>query len=136
MERNEAAAAAVALRGWVWRAGMATMTGGRVTWVDHGPQIDPDTLELRLLVSGTPYDGDYVVRQGLPNPDDAATAGVLLSMLGRHVVQLYPSRAGWTLEVAAATDTEGSTLRCTERTLGRAVVCAAGALGGWPTVAP
>lgn len=133
MERDVAAAVAVGLPGWRWREGIATLNGGRVTWVDGEPQVDPDTLELVTPPEGVPYDGDHYLRHPLPDVDDAATAGVLLAMLGRRVVQLFPSRTGWTVQVA---DAEGGTLHCTGATLGRALVVAAGALGGWPTVAP
>lgn len=134
MERDEAAAAAVALRGWVWVAGMAATSGGRVTWVDHEPQVDPDTLELVQPPGGVPYYFDEPLWNRVPDPDDAATAGVLLAMLGRRVVQLYPARTGWS--VALAREGGDGLLHCTEATLGRAVVAAAVALGGWPVVAP
>jgi len=134
MERDVAAAAAVGLPGWRWCAGIATLGGGRVTWVDTEPQVDADTLELVDVPGGTPYDGDHRLRTPLPNVDDAATAGCLLAMLGRRVVQLHPARTGWTVRLAR---TDGDVLlHCTEATLGRALVAAAGALGSWPEVAP
>ena len=132
MERDVAAAVAVGLPGWRWREGIATLGGGRVTWVDSEPQMDADTLELAHVPGGVPYDGDHRLRTPLPNVDDAATAGCLLAMLGLRVVHLHPARAGWAVEVAH----EQGTTRCTEATLGRALVAAAATLGGWPEVAP
>jgi hypothetical protein len=134
MERGVAAATAAGLPGWRWCAGMATLGGGRVSWVDTEPQMDADTLELVHAPGGTPYDGDHRLRTPLPNVDDAATAGCLLAMLGRRVVQLHPARTGWTVRLAR---TDGDALlHCTEATLGRALVVAAATLGGWPEVAP
>ena len=134
MERDVAAATAVGLPGWRWREGVATLGGGRVTWVDSHELMDVDTLELVAVPGGVPFDGEQRLRTPLPDVDDAATAGCLLAMLGRRVVQMHPARTGW---VVALARTEGDgLLHCTEATLGRALVAAASALGGWPEVAP
>jgi hypothetical protein len=102
---------AVSLPGWRWMPGMSIP--------EHG----------RIIVSW------YEDKQGdkWPDPDDPATAGCLLALLGLGVVvAIGPDgvRVG-----VDGTDSEG--LPCKvfgrlESSLGRACIAAAAALGRWP----
>jgi hypothetical protein len=136
---------AVSLPGWRWMPGMLAMWS-----LDEDP-----VMPLRLAEdasSGHPYT-DLPVWSGVrsdgehndheidpkwcwPDPDDRTTAGCLLALLGPGVVvAIGPNgaRVG-----AESVDAEG--LPCKvfgklERTLGRACIAAAEALGRWPNLA-
>lgn len=93
---------AVNLPGWRWMPGMLTDCGERVT--------DPGICYL-----GT-----------LPDPDDPATAGCLLALLGSRCRVWQDREDGlWTVEI-------GAWRASMHATLGRACIAIAVALGRWP----
>lgn len=98
---------AVSLPGWRWLPGMLTDCGERVT--------DPGICYL-----GT-----------LPDPDDPATAGCLLALLEGANPRPYRRPGGlWVVATGPGFALEPDSLQ--PRTLGRAAIAAAEALGRWP----
>ena len=69
-----------------------------------------------------------------PDPDDPATAGCLLALLGqRCLVRILP-REGLPLEIVIPSGmmTDGRPHRVSGINLGRACIAAAAAIGRWP----
>jgi len=98
---------AVSLPGWRWMPGMQT--------------CEDDSV--RIIIGGTTIEGD-----DWPNPDDPATAGCLLALLGRGARKLVPpfrDCSWWCIYLSGGGYVE-------ERTLGRACIAAAAAIGRWP----
>ena len=92
---------AVSLPGWRGMPGMADNKGGRLIVGQWGPRMTPD-------------------------PDDPATAGCLLAMLGSGCRCWQDREDGlWTVEV-------GGVRASMHTTLGRACIAVAEALGRWP----
>jgi|GEM_PF-1395231 len=125
---------AVSLPGWRWMPGMLASLGRarlRVTSAGGG--------ELRGLRHGrVVWSDDGVV----PDPDDPATAGCLLALLGSNMT-VYdfgsyadePGENGMRFRVVLYGNNKGKPLHwppvdCS--TLGRACIAAAAALGRWP----
>lgn len=99
---------AVGLPGWRWLPGMLQRR-------HHHGWLHRRTMDLENEAkwnNGDPW----------PNPDDAATAGVLLSLLGDFVDEIHHDSRGWSLNHHA------------ERypTLGRMCIASAEAFGRWP----
>jgi len=127
---------AVSLPGWRWMPGMLDTEGDRwggVTLHDGAREV------LRAVTAPKQY--AYEWRDRLPDPDDPATAGCLLQLLGECNV----SQRVW--ERKAISDLYPFTVRSMEypadnrrnygqrgvgTTLGRACIAAAEALGRWP----
>ena len=105
---------AVALPGWEWLMGMLAY--------DTGLRFD----EFSLMFD---WEGDSV-----PDPDDPATAGCLLALLGPYACSLHDA-GGW---MAGVGSPAGAKFRVTHSgsSLGRACIAAAEALGRWPGGAP
>jgi hypothetical protein len=95
---------AVSLPGWRWMPGMLALP----------PKADRCQRDGQVM-SGR-----------LPDPDDPATAGCLLALLGPGVRVWMDGADGlWTVEV-------GGVRASMHLTLGRACIAAAEALGRWP----
>jgi hypothetical protein len=105
---------AVGLEGFTWKPGMRDVTGDR------------------LLASGMMYDDEsgtdtvYPNDKYPPNPDDPATAGCLLELLG-SACDINVSVGGVVL-----LSVKGLDERVLAETLGRACIAAAEKLGRWP----
>jgi hypothetical protein len=98
---------AVSLPGWRWMPGM---------------------LEQRTSERYEDGDGPWVVHKW-PDPDDPATAGCLLALLGSGCRVWQDREDGlWTVEI-------GGVRASMHATLGRACIATAAALGRWPNVA-
>ena len=130
---------AVGLPGWQWMPGMAVDSGndlGVVTVVwrsDNEPddvfvQYDEECPALNIIEAGDDW--------SRPNPDDPATAGCLLALLGRQVT--VRQRGQWVVEwrgmapLAPGMGPVSRSVTGTGSTLGRACIAAADALGRWP----
>jgi hypothetical protein len=108
---------AVTIPGWRWMPGMQPWFGS-ASDPDGGPSIErvfcPETWQ------GT---------RAWPDPDDPATAGCLLRLLGAHAIDVVCPAANngrWAVSVSSPHHIGiGSTL-------GRACIAAAAALGRWP----
>ena len=96
---------AVSLPGWEWMRGMKALTG-----------------------RGNPAGSGALFADAWPDPDDPATAGCLLALLGseRDSLMLLPNGAGL-FEWYNGEDWDEKSLP-----LGRACIAAAEALGRWP----
>jgi len=125
---------AVALPGWRWMPGMlgagpAGPRGGRKRAIITGT----------LAGDGAPRAVDYRGRRvpvwyvmgcdeadATIDPDDPATAGCLLALLGSSVMSVEPADdGGWLVELYDLGVHHGTTL-------GRACIAAAEAIGRWP----
>jgi hypothetical protein len=84
---------------------------------------------------GTPQDGGHCLQgDALPDPDDPATAGCLLALLGDRVNVYGPLGTddednGWEVVLRSSADER---TRGRGSTLGRACIAAAEAIGLWP----
>lgn len=108
---------AVSLPGWRWMPG---------TLARHGNAWSVRTVE-RKRTGGVRLDGGGDTGAGCwPNPDDPATAGCLLALLGTdRVVTVVWQFGMWQVFW------NGSQRAC-QPTLGRACIAAAEAIGYWP----
>ena len=109
---------AVSLPGWQWMRGMTC--GGSP--VDDSPFLSPITDEWLgwWVNSSSKYDDVW------PDPDDPATAGCLLALLGFGCRVWQDHGNGlWTVEYAAVQASMHATL-------GRACIAAAATFGQWP----
>ena len=118
---------AVSLPGWRWMPGtlhlqIPAYNDCLTRRLDLGCEASPTQHEV--WVSDASTDGDRTV----PDPDDPATAGRLLSLLGseRDSLMLLPNGAGL-FEWYNGEDWDEKSLP-----LGRACIAAAEALGRWP----
>ena len=102
---------AVSLPGWRWMPGMRNVVPPR----RDGPGFASRILDAEL--TGPPP------LTGLPDPDDPATAGCLLALLGSFAVY-DDGPTTWVCEHHGA--------RSVQRNVGRACIAAAEALGRWP----
>ena len=116
---------AVSLPGWRWMPGMRTNFKARSIgddlWLDH------DDLRGSVIYAD-PEEGE------VPDPDDPATAGCLLALLGAEVVVYAPRGLDdfdpdWVINYRVDTHT---TITGRGLSLGRACIAAAAALGRWP----
>ena len=105
---------AVSLPGWRWMPGMRSNFNARSVGDDLW--LDRDDLRGSVIYAD-PDDGE------VPDPDDPATAGCLLALLGPYADEVVYDCGMWTYGVAFDT-------------LGRACIAAAEALGRWPGGAP
>tara|TARA_S200002703_G_C3789196_1_gene243496 strand:- start:1617 stop:2102 length:486 start_codon:yes stop_codon:yes gene_type:complete len=138
---------AISLPGWPWMAGMRSEINtdtrrAAYRWL-AGPSDDRHYGHVvivedkhghacRTLATLQPGPDD------LPDPDDPATAGCLLELLGpRCLVRILPreGRALCEIVIPSGLTLDGRPLRINGHTLGRACIAAAAALGRWPNVA-
>lgn len=128
---------AVSLPGWRWMAGMQAVEPNhapsvldRCTWV-----LNHDGDPKPIMESGGPCNhpvwgwprGGWV-----PNPDDPATAGCLLAMLGDVVAAAAHATAAGEAAYVQWHHEDGRVITTEAPTLGRACIAAAEALGRWP----
>ena len=116
---------AVSLPGWRWMPGMLDTAGDRLGEV---------TLHDGVRAVTAPPWWTYGWRERLPDPDDPATAGCLLALLGAEVVVYAPRGLDdfdpdWVINYRVDTHT---TITGRGLSLGRACIAAAEALGRWP----
>ena len=91
-------------------------------------------LEQRTSERYEDGDGPWVVHKW-PDPDDPATAGCLLALLGsRCLVRILPREGRALSEIVIPGDLtlDGRPHRINGHDLGRACIAAAEALGRWP----
>lgn len=119
-------AVAIAIPGWEWRPGMLTQHRERVHEVGRGGYLlvvddsDGDLLEVRADDGGP----------RAPDPDDDATAGVLLALFGPVQVSVLSQGSG--LVFRASFQGPWARPRVVEgRTLGRTLIAAAEIRGSW-----
>ena len=112
---------AVSLPGWRWMPGMLACHG---SWSAR--------VVERKRTGGARLSGGGDVGHGCwPDPDDPATAGCLLALLGQPVeVRLYHKASVTRFPHVGCLVTDGTV--GTGSTLGRACIAAAEALGRWP----
>jgi hypothetical protein len=112
---------AVSLPGWWWRPGMRCVVP---------PRHDGATgYQSRVTDAGwlSHDDGRW------PDPDDPATAGCLLALLGPCVVTANgPNGVRVGIDRGFGAGVSGKVFGSLEDTLGRACIAAAEALGRWP----
>ena len=126
---------AVSLPGWRWMPGMlfgSELPHGLDTRCKGNDRLTE--VEDRDVDWPTP---DNIARHEWPYPDDHATAGSLLALLGGAVdVSVGGTRhvLPWRVQVivAAASSHDGRVHTIREPNLGRACIAAAEALGRWP----
>ena len=107
---------AVSLPGWRWTSGMHD-TEGR-TYVGCGEWVEVEGCAGLSITAGRD--------DPLPDPDDPATAGCLLALLGDRLLGVFRRGDEWIVRINGyAADHAGSTL-------GRACIAAAVLLGRWP----
>jgi len=118
---------AVSLPGWRWMPGMLARNFDGPVRVESVTDDQPGVLH-RCRWTGDMTHAD-IRSMPLPDPDDHATAGCLLALLGAHVIDVVcPAANGgrWAVSVSGPHHIGiGSTL-------GRAAIAAAEALGRWP----
>jgi hypothetical protein len=120
---------AVSLLGWRWMPGMLTNVG-RLCQKTRTP-LSRGNVALYLPGGGSPGRGLW------PCPDDPATAGCLLALLGptpsegymAHVLPPSSTVTKWRVHMNTA---HTGPLSAYGSTLGRACIAAAEALGRWP----
>jgi len=105
---------AVSLPGWRWMPGMLQWRTG--PWMGSRRSVDSDYFD-------TGHEARVMKGDTWPDPDDPATAGCLLALLGPYADEVVYDCGMWTYGVAFDT-------------LGRACIAAAEALGRWPGGAP
>lgn len=109
---------AVSIPGWRWKPGMLLRQGG---W---GARV------------GTGWEWDDSKGEILPDPDDPATAGCLLALLGLSMPDWWVSTTvledGTHIVRASQWNATRSRVEGRGRTLGRAAIAAAAANGRWP----
>jgi hypothetical protein len=119
---------AVAIPGWRWMRRMVSNHGA--TYLGAGCWIDGAAAGA---VYADPNDGE------VPDPDDPATAGCLLALLGsRCLVRILPreGRALYEVVIPSGLTPDGRPHRVNGTNLGRACIAAAAALGRWPGGTP
>lgn len=112
---------AVSLPGWRWMQGMAMRA-------HNVPRGFSERVHVNMA-HNAPASWEW------PNPDDPATAGCLLALLGRPLCAAEPRGPAWwiTLHVMEHPDADDDgMLMLRGNTLGRACIAAAEALGRWP----
>jgi len=112
------------LPGWRWMPGMRIVVP---------PQQDGATgYQSRVTDVGWPTEDDS---GRCPGPDDPATEGCMLRLLGRPLYAVVPTGPAWwvTLTLLDHPDSdEDGLLQIRGTTLGRACIAAAASLGRWP----
>jgi hypothetical protein len=116
---------AVSLPGWRWMRGMSipATEDNREALVDYPPSL------LYVSEAGSDERGEVADGEDYPDPDDPATAGCLLELLGA----LGPIMDG--LSLAGRMDVWSRLMRALmhdPEDIGRACIAAAEALGRWP----
>ena len=122
---------AVSLPGWKWMMSMSDISGLiALEWVDK------KRTKLRCWDIHDPScHGEYTAYYLTPDPDDPATAGCLLALLGsRCLVRILPreGRALSEIVIPGGLTLDGRPHRINGHDLGRACIAAAEALGRWP----
>jgi hypothetical protein len=117
---------AVALPGWRW-------------WFEYGPSGATRKCEIPISEWQIDSEGDLITAgRCTPDPDDPATAGCLLALLGPYACSLMRrmlwsshDAEGW---MAGVGSPAGAKFRVTHSgsSLGRACIAAAEAIGRWP----
>ena len=123
---------AVSLPGWRWMPGMRAMGVAFPRPGKPDYTIPPCRVIQHDEACGTAV--DQVEGYQTPDPDDAATSGALLALLGPGVVTASGpdgSRVGVEGKSFGA-GVSGRVFGSLEDTIGRACIAAAGALGRWP----
>jgi hypothetical protein len=111
---------AVSLPGWRWMPGMLQWRTG--PWMGSRRSVDSDYCD-------TGHEARVMGGDTWPDPDDPATAGCLLALLGA----LGPIMDG--LSLAGRMDVWSRLMRALmhdPKDIGRACIAAAAALGRWP----
>ena len=124
---------AVSLPGWRWMPGMlAKPLGYRALRVDGEGRTWGVCQDEQTDQNPWPFAWDW-----LPDPDDPATAGCLLALLGslKHGSRAwyYEPEGDWSARVLDRPT--GRVIECAggwQASLGRACIAAAEALGRWP----
>jgi hypothetical protein len=139
---------AVSLPGWRWMPGMSfgykpDRRGIRISDV-HGPHFRV-RCDDGVMQGTCRTDGEVVLvsptgkvcegSQPWPHPDDPATEGCMLRLLGRPLYAVEPRGPAWwvTLALLDHPDSdEDGLLQIRGSTVGRACIAAAEAIGRWP----
>ena len=122
---------AVSLPGWRWMAGMRYFYGG----FSASTGASEDYVDRLWEDDAGPY--DHAIFPA-PDPDDPATAGCLLALLGPGwTVQLRNEHGPHVIVTAGTASDERREVAVgrhfySASTLGRACIAAAAALGRWP----
>lgn len=109
---------AVSLPGWRWMPGMFVPSPG------YGRLDDDDVSDHPLYRLPLRHADEC-----WPDPDDPATAGCLLALLGDTFAHVA---TGFGDGFVVCLIVDGTTIEGTGSTLGRACIAAAAALGRWP----
>jgi hypothetical protein len=122
---------AVSLPGWRWMRGMSipATEDNREALVDYPPSL------LYVSEAGSDERGEVADGEDYPDPDDPATEGCMLRLLGRPLYAVEPRGPAWwvTLALLDHPDSdEDGLLQIRGSTVGRACIAAAEALGRWP----
>ena len=111
---------AVSIPGFWWMPGMRWV----VPSLDAAGRLHDSTEAAWWNDPRTDVEGESV-----PDPDDPATAGCLLALLGPLAAMTRRPDGTWWVGCITV---GGDTIEGTGRTLGRACIAAAAALGCWP----
>jgi len=120
---------AVSLPGWRWMRGMQSMQSRRISWIAETGYAGGILLDDARVRPGN----GAVAHDDVPDPDDPATAGCLLALLGpldeadEIADALYLHRRDCPAEMVLDPLQEHGITRT-----GRACIAAAEALGRWP----
>lgn len=114
---------AVSLPGWRWMPGMRQIGDGR------GYAMRLDVTGFRGVGPWHGFHGHSGDERSPCDPDDPATAGCLLALLGGHAIDVVCPAAN---EGRWAVSVSGPHHIGIGITLGRAAIAAAAAIGRWP----
>ena len=128
---------AVSLPGWRWMPGTlvhAIVDGDPCMYRLDGADEGLYKESWILVHESRIYDDDSDVTGLWPDPDDPATAGCLMALLGNERWRLHLDDVGeWSFWVNGPPQTHGTGhLIHVGESLGRACIRAAAALGRWP----
>lgn len=119
---------AVSIPGWRWMPGMRWV----VPWLEAAGRLHDSTEAAWYDDPRTDVKGESV-----PDPDDPATAGCLLALLGTGIYHLRlanmaPDGTALWQYFCAESDDAGEQWSAVRLPLGRACIAAAASLGRWP----